>query len=104
MLSMERIPDQVGYLVLTEDGAVLASGGELENDERIADIIAGLVTSIDKIDPEAFPSDEGFDKISITYPDHCYVICLSNKRIHVVKKKMIAQSVHPNEEQPLVEI
>jgi hypothetical protein len=23
MFSMERIPDQIGYLVLTEDGAVL---------------------------------------------------------------------------------
>ncbi|CAG5109139.1 Protein of unknown function [Cotesia congregata] len=25
MLLMERIPDQVGYLVLTQDGAVLAT-------------------------------------------------------------------------------
>ncbi|KAI4492578.1 hypothetical protein M0804_002369 [Polistes exclamans] len=24
MLSIERIPDQIGYLVLTEDGAVLS--------------------------------------------------------------------------------
>lgn len=41
---MEKIPDQVGYLVLTEDGAVLESGGELENDERVATIITDLVT------------------------------------------------------------
>lgn len=40
---MEKIPDQVGYLVLTEDGAVLESGGELENDERIATIITELI-------------------------------------------------------------
>lgn len=41
---MEKISDQVGYLVLTEDGAVIESGGELENDERVANIIIGLVT------------------------------------------------------------
>lgn len=43
MLHLERIPDQVGYLVLTEDGAVISSGGELENDEKSANIIMGLI-------------------------------------------------------------
>ncbi|CAD6214784.1 GSCOCG00004215001-RA-CDS [Cotesia congregata] len=88
MLLMERIPDQVGYLVLTQDGAVLASGGELENDERAANIITALVTLTDKIDPKAVSSTDTFNKISITYPNHCYIICLSNKKIHVIKKKL----------------
>ncbi|XP_015190090.1 PREDICTED: ragulator complex protein LAMTOR4 homolog [Polistes dominula] len=88
MLSIERIPDQIGYLVLTEDGAVLSSGGDLENDERIANVIVGLVMLTNKIDPKAFPTGESFEKISITYPDHCYIICLSNKKIYVVKKKL----------------
>ncbi|XP_033208233.1 ragulator complex protein LAMTOR4 homolog [Belonocnema kinseyi] len=87
MLSMERIPDQIGYLVLTEDGAVLTSGGELENDERVANIIIGLVSLINKDNSKAFFSDD-FEKISITYDHHCYIICLSNKKIHVVKKKL----------------
>ncbi|KAK1124355.1 hypothetical protein WN51_00261 [Melipona quadrifasciata] len=90
MLSLERIPDQIGHLVLTEDGAVLTSGGELENDERFANIIIGLVTLTNKIDPKAFPNNEAFDKISITYPDHCYIICLSNKKIHIVKKRLLS--------------
>lgn len=38
------VPDQIGYLVMSEDGAVLASGGELENDERSANIISGLLS------------------------------------------------------------
>lgn len=91
MPSLERIPNQIGYLILTEDGAVLTSGGELENDERIANIIVGLVTLTNRIDPKAFPNNEAFHKISITYPDHCYIICLSNKKIHVVKKKLISE-------------
>ncbi|XP_017884842.1 ragulator complex protein LAMTOR4 homolog [Ceratina calcarata] len=104
MLALERIPDQIGYLVLTEDGAVLSSGGELENDERIANIIVGLVTLTNKIDSKAFPNNEVFDKISITYPDHCYVICLSNKKLHVVKKKLASSTTTAIVEQPLIDV
>lgn len=48
MLSMEKIPDQIGYLVLTEDGAVQSSGGELENDEKTANIIMNMITLTDR--------------------------------------------------------
>lgn len=82
---MEKIPDQVGYLLLNEEGAVLASSGDLENDERTADVIMGIITMTTQIDPAAF-SAEGFKKISITYDDHCYIVCLSNRKIHVVKR------------------
>ncbi|CAG2061990.1 unnamed protein product [Timema podura] len=88
MLNLERIPDQVGYLVLTEDGAVISSGGELENDERVANVITGLVTLADKTDLTAFSVDEGFKRISVTYESHSYVICLSNKKIFVVKRRL----------------
>ncbi|KAK6463877.1 ragulator complex protein LAMTOR4-like [Huso huso] len=39
---LERIPDQLGYLVISEDG-VLASAGELENDEQAAGLIMQMV-------------------------------------------------------------
>lgn len=48
MLALDRIPDVIGYLVLTEDGAVLSSGGELENDEKSANIITGLIQMTDR--------------------------------------------------------
>ncbi|KAF9824874.1 hypothetical protein SFRURICE_001747 [Spodoptera frugiperda] len=85
---MEKIPDQIGYLVLTEDGAVLESGGELENDERVATIITDLISLSNKVDPVAFGPNEQFKKISITYDDHWFVICLSNKKIYVVKRSI----------------
>ncbi|XP_070513672.1 ragulator complex protein LAMTOR4 isoform X1 [Cardiocondyla obscurior] len=88
MLALERIPDQTGYLVLTEDGAVLTSGGDLENDERVANIISSLVMLTNKVDSKAFPLHDSFEKISIKYKDHCYIICLSNKKIYVVKRKL----------------
>lgn len=37
------VPNQIGYLILKEDGAVLESGGDLKNDERSANVIMGLL-------------------------------------------------------------
>ncbi|XP_050161817.1 ragulator complex protein LAMTOR4 isoform X2 [Myiozetetes cayanensis] len=41
---LERVPAQAGYLVIS-DGAVLASSGDLENDERTATVLQGLVAT-----------------------------------------------------------
>lgn len=48
MNSLEKVPNMVGYLILTEEGAVLSSYGELENDERSANIITGLIQITDR--------------------------------------------------------
>lgn len=85
----------------------MQSGGDLENDERVANIIVGLVTLTSGIDPKAFPAHEAFEKISITYKDHCYVICLSNKKIHVVKRKLPLPTTATTaiiEQQPTVDV
>lgn len=88
MISLDKIPNQIGYLVLNEEGAVLSSAGDLENDERTAEVIMGLITLTNQIDPIAFPHNETFKKMSITYDDHCYIVCLSNRKIHIVKKSI----------------
>ncbi|XP_071534078.1 ragulator complex protein LAMTOR4 [Panulirus ornatus] len=82
-----RIPDEVGHLILSEDGAVIASGGELENAEQIGSAVMSLLSCTSKA--HLWPGDSGdaFKKISITYTNHTYVICLCNKNIHVVKRK-----------------
>ncbi|XP_014206771.1 ragulator complex protein LAMTOR4 homolog [Copidosoma floridanum] len=105
MVSIERVSEQTGYLMLTVDGAVLTSSGELENDERIANIVTNLITLTDKLDPKAFSSHEGFDNISIVYDDHCYIICLSNKKVHVVKKNLIKDdSIMSTSNEQLIDI
>ncbi|CAG5045998.1 unnamed protein product [Parnassius apollo] len=93
---MEKIPDQTGYLILTEDGAVLESAGELENDERIATIIIDLISLSNTVDPLAFGPNEKFKKISITYDDHWYAICISNKKIYVVKRSITPAATEGN--------
>ncbi|KAG1655592.1 Ragulator complex protein LAMTOR4 [Nymphon striatum] len=45
---LEKIPDQVGYLVMNQDGAVISSGGELENEEKTASVIFQLIKTADK--------------------------------------------------------
>ncbi|XP_053665340.1 ragulator complex protein LAMTOR4 homolog [Anopheles marshallii] len=88
MFDLDRhpLPDQLGYLVLSEDGSVHASGGELENDERSANIISNLLTLTESVDPAIFYA-RSCRKVSIVFADHSFTICLSNKRIYVVKKR-----------------
>lgn len=85
---MDRLPGHMGYLLLNEEGAVISSSGDLENDEKSADTIMGLVNLVSQIDPSGFPSDEGFKKLSLTYDNHCYIICLSNRKIHIIKRSL----------------
>lgn len=42
-MDRSNIQGQLGYLTLNADGAVLASGGELDNDEKTAGIIHELI-------------------------------------------------------------
>lgn len=44
MSPFATVPNILGYLVIAEDGAVIASNGELENDEKTSQIIYNLVT------------------------------------------------------------
>ncbi|XP_021699205.1 ragulator complex protein LAMTOR4 homolog [Aedes aegypti] len=85
-LDTRPVPDQIGYLIMSEDGAVLASGGEMENDEQSANIISGLLTLTESVDPAVFKK-RSCKKISIVYEEHSYTICLSNKKIYVVKRR-----------------
>ncbi|CAH1187192.1 unnamed protein product [Phyllotreta striolata] len=79
------LPGQLGYMVLNEEGAVLSSVGDLENDEKFANSIMGLLNISSQSD--LCDNPKGFKKISITYEDHCYIVCLSNRKIHIVKRK-----------------
>lgn len=53
MVSFDKIPDLVGFLVLTEDGAVLESGGELKNDERSANVVTSLINLTETYDAQS---------------------------------------------------
>ncbi|XP_050421799.1 ragulator complex protein LAMTOR4 [Adelges cooleyi] len=97
---MERIPEQMGYLILTMDGAVISSGGDLENNEQVADIIAksiGMSKSLNS-------SDDQYQNMSILYQNYHYSICVSNKKIHVVKIRHVPQAKENDEIRVIAEI
>ncbi|KAK9504654.1 hypothetical protein O3M35_010939 [Rhynocoris fuscipes] len=82
MISFENIPDLLGYLVLNDDNTIYSSGGDLENAEYLSNIIPVIVSLTDKLKQE----DEPFHKISVIYKDYSYIICLSNRKIYIVKR------------------
>nr|CAH0100953.1 unnamed protein product [Daphnia galeata] len=83
---MDSLPNQLGYLLIDEDGAVIASNGDLENDERIGGLIVKMLRTAQKQELGLNGEKDGFQRMTINYPDHCYIICVSNKRIHIAKR------------------
>ncbi|XP_017861721.1 PREDICTED: ragulator complex protein LAMTOR4 homolog [Drosophila arizonae] len=78
------VPNQIGYLILKDDGAVLESGGDLKNDERSANVIMGLLNLTESID-DNFIANSSCERITIDYEHHSYSICMSNRHIYIVK-------------------
>ncbi|XP_064539428.1 ragulator complex protein LAMTOR4 homolog [Drosophila montana] len=78
------VPNQIGYLILKDDGAVLDSGGDLKNDDRSANVIMGLLNLTESIDDNFMPNSS-CERISIDYEHHSYSICMSNRKIYIVK-------------------
>ena len=82
---LERIPDQLGYLVLSE-GAVLASSGDLENDEQAASAISELVSTAC-----GFQLHHGtnipFKRLSVVFGEHTLLVTVSGQRVFVVKRQ-----------------
>ncbi|XP_039962842.1 ragulator complex protein LAMTOR4 homolog isoform X1 [Bactrocera tryoni] len=84
--NMEKLSNQIGYLLLQDDGAVIGSGGDLENDERSANIFMELLHLAESVDDNFMPNSS-CERISIVYDDHIYNISMSNHRIYIVKLK-----------------
>ncbi|XP_065576229.1 ragulator complex protein LAMTOR4 homolog [Artemia franciscana] len=69
-----------GSLVLTSDGAIISSSGSFSNDERTAKIFFSLIQTALSLDV-----DENLKELSISYGDHRYTACTSNKKIHIAR-------------------
>ncbi|KPP68144.1 ragulator complex protein LAMTOR4-like [Scleropages formosus] len=97
---LERIPDQVGYLVISEEG-VLASAGELENDEHTAAVIMQMVQTACKFrlhgcaEPPFKRMSGGLPLLLIPllsltrymmFDDHVYAVTVSGQKVFVVKR------------------
>ncbi|XP_064615334.1 ragulator complex protein LAMTOR4-like [Liolophura sinensis] len=86
---LERIQDSLGYLVLTEEGAVIASGGDLENDERRANYFMSLAQTTSKV--KLSDRRDTFKRVSVVWEDIMYVITVSNHKVYVCKRPYAPQ-------------
>lgn len=86
---IERIADSLGFLVFNEDG-VLSSGGELENDEKMADKLMKLTQTALHV-PLGGQSGSTFRRLSVMYDSFMYMITVSNHKVYVSKRRHIPQ-------------
>ncbi|XP_060745482.1 ragulator complex protein LAMTOR4 [Tachysurus vachellii] len=82
---LERIPGQLGYLVISEDG-VLASSGELENDERTAGVIMQMVRTACRFRLHG-TAEPPLKRLSVMFEDYVYTVTISGQKIFVVKRQ-----------------
>ncbi|XP_054029092.1 ragulator complex protein LAMTOR4 isoform X3 [Melanerpes formicivorus] len=82
---LERIPDQLGYLVIS-DGAVLASSGDLENDEQTAAVLSELVATACGLRLQR-GHDPPFKRLSVVFGEHSLLVTISGQKLFVVKRQ-----------------
>uniref|UniRef100_A0A7I4YA06 Late endosomal/lysosomal adaptor and MAPK and MTOR activator 4 n=1 Tax=Haemonchus contortus TaxID=6289 RepID=A0A7I4YA06_HAECO len=82
---LSKIPDQCGYLVIS-DGAIVKSDGELSNREATMAIVEKVLSITSS---GALPSSK-FYQITVSYTDHFYTIIESGRYTFVVKRKLHA--------------
>ncbi|XP_028810485.1 ragulator complex protein LAMTOR4 [Denticeps clupeoides] len=84
---LERIPDQLGYLVISDDG-VLASAGELENDEHTAGVVMQMVRTACRFRLRG-AAEPPFKRMTVMFDDYVYVVTVSGQKVFVVKRQNI---------------
>ncbi|KAL3848372.1 hypothetical protein ACJMK2_019235 [Sinanodonta woodiana] len=85
---VDKIHGSQGHLILSEDGSVLNSGGDLVNDEATAEKITKLVYLASKVQISA-DKRETFKKISVIWDNFMYVITVSNHKIYILKRQYV---------------
>lgn len=83
---MDRIqpPGELGFMILTEDGFMVDSGGDLKFKDRVARIIIQMKNAL-----EASSSvlNDQVHSVTIQYEDHLYVLAFEPRRTLVVKRR-----------------
>lgn len=83
---LQAIPNQLGYLVLDEEGTPLHSHGNFNNDSALADFIYRMVKTAWTIRMDGDPSLSP-ESLCLNFDNFIFVVTVSNNRIIVVKKQ-----------------
>lgn len=89
---MDRIqpPGELGFMILSEDGRLADSGGDLKNKDRVANIIFQMKNAF-----EASSSilNDNVHSVTIQYEDHLYILVFEPRRSLVVKRRKSLSAV-----------
>jgi len=93
---MSHALDALGHMTLNEEGAVVSSGGDMSNDEELADKLTSLVRTTMRL----YANDERlktspFKRLSVIWEDFMYVITVSNHKIYAFKRRTNQDSSSP---------
>jgi hypothetical protein len=81
-------PDELGFLILSEKGAILSSGGQLSKDEKTAHIFMKMVKQLSWFGGAETNSIGDFNTLTINFQNHFYFLGRGNQKITIVKKKI----------------
>lgn len=85
---MDRIqaPDELGFMIISDDGRLADSGGELVNDDRVARIIYQIKNAFEA---NASILNDNVNSVTIQYDDHLYILSFEPRRSIVIKRRMV---------------
>jgi len=84
---LDGVTGATGTLVLNHDGSTLNATGDLQGDAKVAANIYQLVLDCTGI-LTASSSQAPFKKLTVSYSQHAYVICVHNNHIYAVKRTL----------------
>ncbi|KAL7056778.1 hypothetical protein AAHC03_019299 [Spirometra sp. Aus1] len=86
--TLSKIPGWRGTLVLSPDGAVLQSAGELINTEELGSKFAALAHRVGHFFALQSNRADGFKRLSIISSGHAYLMTCVGDAIYVVKREL----------------
>jgi len=78
-----KIPDQKGIMIISEDGTIIASYGDMVNDIATGNSILSMYQIANKMNINKSCSTK---RMSLYFHDHVIVVTSANKRVYIVKK------------------
>ncbi|XP_041482346.1 ragulator complex protein LAMTOR4 homolog [Lytechinus variegatus] len=86
--NLDKVPNQEGYLILNDSGAVMASSGDLENDEATAATIIKMIRLASKVNITS-DNSQSFKRLSVIFDDFLYIATISSDKVYISKRKNI---------------
>lgn len=88
---MDRIkpPDELGFMILAEDGRLTDSGGDLKNKDRVAKLIYQMKNAFDA---SSSALNDNVYSVTIQYESHLYVLVFEPRRSLLVKRRRSSSS------------